>query len=549
MTIYYISPTGSNNNNGLSEGAPKPVSFLNSLVAGDEGVLLGGIYRQPIKIINRIGTANAPILIYNKAGEEAVVDGGWDGVTWPPLFTGPNFINVFRFGSLLDISKCEYIVVSGIIVKNSCGEGIEATMCKNVEIYNCKSYKSFGTAFSFSGNNSTPGTWYGNNYAHDIYLEDVTLAEKWHGKYAPDGTFVRRIANGCNCVNYVENSTLERITIKQAGAEGICAGRNTRNITVRSCISINTRHTGFYFQNSQNSIFDRCLLLKTTSEVAAVGRQEGFTYADEVESLEPPYNSPGSQNNIMRNCIAVNALHGVRFAKVNTNTGHVVENCTFVNCQLPIHVSPIADGFPAPSGCIIQNNIAYNSDVAGISTAAYGAGEGFTWRNNLFFGSAVPTKANGPGTLTSDPLLITPNGTYTYPSDANRYRPGAGSPVINVGYSNGLSVDYGGATRTGVPDIGAFEYVAATPISVNFTADKFAGIGPTTIQFTDLSVPSTGGIVTSWTWSYTMDGGTNWTSFSGEKNPQYTFMCPGCYGIRLTAYDSNGNSATVTKLT
>lgn len=548
MTIYYISPTGNNSNNGLTEGAPKPPSFLSNLSAGDEAQLLGGTYRQQVKINNIVGTNNSPILIYNKAGEDVVIDGGWDGVTWPPLFSSPNYVNVHRFGALLEISNCENVIVSGITVRNSSGEGIEANKCKYVEIYNCKSYKTFGTAFSFSGNNSTPNTWYGNNYAHDLYLEDATLAEKWYGKYAPDGTFVRRIANGCNCVNYVEHTTLERITINRCGAEGICAGRNTRYITVKVCTSIDTRHTGFYFQNTQNSIFDRCLLLKTTAEVNAVGRHEGFTFADEVESLEPPYNAFGSQNNTIVNSIAVNALHGVRFAKVNTNTGHKVENCTFVNCQLPIHVSPIDARFPLPSGCIIQNNIAYNSAIPGLNTAAYGTSGGFTWRNNLFFGSNVPPNANGAGTLTTDPQLITPNGTYTFPADANRYRPGAGSPVINAGYSNGLAIDHAGATRTGVPDIGAFEYAAASPISVNFSADKFAGIGPTTVQFTDLSVPSTGGVVSSWTWSYTLDSGTNWVAFSGEKNPKYTFMCPGCYGIRLTAYDSNGNSATTTKL-
>jgi gliding motility-associated-like protein len=78
------------------------------------------------------------------------------------------------------------------------------------------------------------------------------------------------------------------------------------------------------------------------------------------------------------------------------------------------------------------------------------------------------------------------------------------------------------------------DYVTVNPSpQANFSADKTLACAPFTIQFTDLSVPNAGTIV-SWLWTFG-DGST-----STLQNPQKQFTVPGFYDIGLTVKSSTG---------
>ncbi len=69
-----------------------------------------------------------------------------------------------------------------------------------------------------------------------------------------------------------------------------------------------------------------------------------------------------------------------------------------------------------------------------------------------------------------------------------------------------------------------------------FTANPTSGTTPLAVTFTDKST----NLPTSWTWEYQTDAG-DWTQFSVEQNPEYSFAVAGSYDIRLTATNAGGS--------
>lgn len=69
-----------------------------------------------------------------------------------------------------------------------------------------------------------------------------------------------------------------------------------------------------------------------------------------------------------------------------------------------------------------------------------------------------------------------------------------------------------------------------------FTAVPTSGTAPLAVTFTDQSINSP----TSWNWECRTGGG-DWTQFSVEQSPEYSFATAGSYDIRLTATNAGGS--------
>jgi len=61
------------------------------------------------------------------------------------------------------------------------------------------------------------------------------------------------------------------------------------------------------------------------------------------------------------------------------------------------------------------------------------------------------------------------------------------------------------------------------------------------IQFTDLSIPAEGAIITSWFWDF----GENETSVSSTQHPTYTYTSTGNFVVSLTVTDSKNNTSSI----
>jgi parallel beta-helix repeat protein len=110
--IYYVSTTGNDSNPGT-----QALPFLtiqkgvNSLIAGDQLMVRGGIYHEKINFPIS-GTANNYITLTNFPGEQVIIEG--TGITLP---TNDN-------NGLVTIQGKKYIKVSNITIQNSMWHGI-----------------------------------------------------------------------------------------------------------------------------------------------------------------------------------------------------------------------------------------------------------------------------------------------------------------------------------------------------------------------------------------------------------------------------------------
>lgn len=75
---------------------------------------------------------------------------------------------------------------------------------------------------------------------------------------------------------------------------------------------------------------------------------------------------------------------------------------------------------------------------------------------------------------------------------------------------------------------------------VTFTGTPLSGTEPLEVTF---DATNTGGLVSSWSWEYSTDGGTTWTEFATEEDPTYSFN-EGVYDIRVTATGAGGSDTS-----
>lgn len=462
MTTYYIGPSGSAGNSGLTPSLPKNVAFLNSLTAGDTAILLDGTYNQKVSVEDINGTANNRITIKGQTANGVIISGGWNGVNPPCSSSGVLIIG--EYDAMLSFVNCNYLNVEDITINGSTGEAMEFTLCNNCNVRRIKTNISWGAGCITQGA-SNGGTSENINF-YDCYFNKPTQAWKWH-RQTVCGQEVDFIQSCFGFFWNAKNCRAERCVVADGGAESLVAGRSSENITFYKCISFNGLHNAAYLATTRNSKFQYCLFYNTAALVATEGRQNGLVFRDEEGALNG--GATTSQDNLVEYCIFVNMLNGITWGANATMLRHTVRNCTFINCERPMIIrAPTSTSrrtYPAPVGCVFENNIIYNSAVPGVNTVNQTSG--VTWRNNLLFGSSFPTAAQGVGYLTSNPNLANPNITVTAPLDPNNYKiASASSPAIGSGYNNATSTDFFLGTFSSPIDRGAHHYNSSpgTPV-------------------------------------------------------------------------------------
>ena len=88
------------------------------------------------------------------------------------------------------------------------------------------------------------------------------------------------------------------------------------------------------------------------------------------------------------------------------------------------------------------------------------------------------------------------------------------------------------------------DYVPATGLFPNFSADVQAGPAPLTVNFTDLSYSSAPGGIVAWQWDFDNDG----TIDSTVQNPTHTFTNCGDFDVSLIVIDTANPPATALEL-
>ena len=139
-TRYYVSPEGDNTNSGRTETAPfASLQFAaDTLPPGDTLILLEGTYNERV-IVQRSGTAENPLVIMTKPGDEAIIDGtgielsnfGYDGVFEVALQSHVKLLNLRvenseNVGIVIKGPGVSDIAIVGCYTENTASSGIAA---------------------------------------------------------------------------------------------------------------------------------------------------------------------------------------------------------------------------------------------------------------------------------------------------------------------------------------------------------------------------------------------------------------------------------------
>ncbi|MGA1978692.1 MAG: choice-of-anchor Q domain-containing protein [Bacteroidales bacterium] len=414
-TNYYVSPTGSNNNNGLS--ADKPFKTLQHAadltVPGDTVFAMTGTYTNlntgdNVLNINNSGTANSWIVYKNHPGNTPVIQlyDQWAGI---------------------QVQGADYIVIDGFVVIGN-NDSITPDYAQ--------SQKNNINNPATSGNGIGCAPEYGNssNKPHHIIIRNCTVSKCGGGGiYSVQGDYLRienNIVSECAWYSPYGNSGISLYqnwnSDSSTGIKNYVMGntcyRNEEYIPV-STAGIITDGNGIIIDDSRN-----------TQGGSMLGAYIGKTY-------------------IANNLVFNNGGRGIHC--YSSDKVIVVNNTCFQNCQSPSVQDGEFTAYDTDSVSFI-NNISFPAyDIRPMnesSTSTY-----LTVDHNLWAANSGLANPFGTNTVTNSPDFVLPSDN---PSFANFHlRPG--SAAINAGthfYAPATDKDGNNRSATDSVDIGCYEF-------------------------------------------------------------------------------------------
>lgn len=195
--VYYVSPSGSDQNPGSFTQPWRTIQkAANTVVGGDMVYIRGGTYHERV-LVNRSNTSSLYITFTNYPGEEVILDG--------------TSIDIQYGEGLLHIRKTNFIRVSGLKVQHSNGAGIEVFSASNIMIDNNRTYDTVKSGVS---------VWWSSNVVVDD--NDIALACNAHPNYLASEENISIAASSSN-VEVKNNLVHQAANIPDgyAGGEGI----------------------------------------------------------------------------------------------------------------------------------------------------------------------------------------------------------------------------------------------------------------------------------------------------------------------------------------
>lgn len=428
-TTYYVSASDGNNNNPGNQ-ANKPLrtiqAAINKAQAGDTIDVRAGTYTERLHI-QKPGTADAPIIITAHAGEQPVIDG----------------TNLSISGeALVVVQQSQDVTLNGLTVRNAGGRGIFVDKSSRVTVRGC-----------------TVETCYAGGVQAaqvDTFLIEKCIIHDCARRflaYGPERLNVALLVKYCTDVTIQDNRVFEN------SDRGIAVTIGCKNVAVRRNTCYDNRNGQIDISSAVDVVVESNLCYHTGNEdyLNLNGRRgPGITKGDLKQ-----FQTRGtwhSRNIRISNNIVVGCGTGFRTARPDGRlSGFNFTHNTIVNSTDA--AIKITQREPSMRSFIENNLIATSKDG---EMVAVQRSEGVVWRNNLW--SAFPGQGvfnpssdvvdsdvglvniDAPvaaGTLTADPFKLT--GT---------------SIAINRGIlrADVPRVDFWGAPRDGMPDIGANEY-------------------------------------------------------------------------------------------
>jgi len=210
----YASPNGSDNANGSSTATPQSLNAATgALEAGDTLCLMPGTYPAPIRIVDKSGSANAPITIKTQTGNvgDVVIEGGSGSQKAGVEVTRSSHVHIANLkiqNTLrgIQFNSVNHGSISGNIVTNILQEGIRVGA--NLDNKGLAGSPSAHVSVASNLIENT-GRRQGSNsqgYAYDEFGEGIYIGT---GRYRGDATHDITVDD-----NMLRNTTAESIEIK-----------------------------------------------------------------------------------------------------------------------------------------------------------------------------------------------------------------------------------------------------------------------------------------------------------------------------------------------
>lgn len=446
---YYVATTGNNNDDGSKEKPFATIDKAASLAqAGDSVIIKSGTYFQGARIIfSNSGTIAAPIVFYSEVKHAGIIDG---------KSTVPTIAS--RHG-LLHVTGSN-IVFDGLRIQNSGFFGILITgTLSNVTVKNCYIYNT-----GASGIAAVSG-------ASNINVLYNTVQRACQ---APGGSSL----NTSECITMASvngfevayNTVFDRKSDLNNGGEGIDAKNACSNGKIHNNVVYDLIRVGIYVDAYQKDLNNVEVYANKVYNCV----RGGITVASEEGGIAKGVKV---YNNLVYNIDRV----GIRVAGYQNNGPlqdidiyqNTVYNCgwkgTWENSGLLIEASNLAN-----SGIRIRNNIISGCPMQIKSNTSQNFP--ITVDNNLFFGSngsfsALTTITN---TINLDPQFVdVANLDFRLKQNSPAINKATGTPIAHT--------DFYSFSRDEYPDLGAFEYIAAT--GINDIAKNFLSLKVYTNSF------------------------------------------------------------------
>lgn len=420
---YYISPTGSYLNNGLSASKPRNdfQSIVNLTSAGDTVFFMDGTYTNSCEQCNVIeiknsGNKNAYIVLINYPNHHPKIKfNGWQGIS---IVNGASYIKIIGFE--IEGNNKEVRINDALVQPGSCnnksnfaidprfngnGIGVRSTVNK------------FSHHLVFSGNSihECGGGGIGINQCDYITIEDNEVYNNcWYSIYGTSGISIYQSWNLDTSIGY-------RNFIR-------------RNKCFNNMNLVPVPYFGCKIQDGNGIIFDDS---RNTQNNSILGSYKGKTL---IENNLVWYNGgSGIHVFLSENIDIINNT-----AYLNNQTTEI--NCGQILANSSSNVNIINNILYAPSGKII--NSSYNNSS-------------IQYLNNLHYNGSSAT-LNNSTCINKDPSFIGASKSLQANFHTNTY-----SPTIDAG-SNSLysqsDIEFTKRPIGKLPDIGAYE---GTSISIN----------------------------------------------------------------------------------
>ena len=471
--IFFVAPNGSNANGDGTFDNPwrtigKGVANLNGW---DTLYIREGTYVEQV-VINRSGTAAAPITIAAYPGEEVIIDGR-AGVDSPnsglpsngDLYgTDSRDGTGYRYIPLVSI-EANYIIFEGIHIKRSMGRGLRVwrsgRQTKGVTIRNCKISHSRASGLLLEKD------------CNEVTIEGCDISRS--GNYAP---YARPSAeldwSGGLAVKESRNITIKRSLVHENWGEGFIADtqtNGTKNVTVEGCVFYDNMRPSIYLHAVQSVRLEGNLIYHSNNQEFPTSAGIGVSAAEQQYDVNVPVEDVTIVNNIVVGC-----AHNIGFY-LSLPDRYIQRLSLFFNTFVDGQDMAILEGNAKYRDCEFRNNLIYQSNGTPIISGGSGFDNWFSSHNA--WSETPPSNVRSDDDMIGDPQLESPEAPRPRGQvDPAWFKIKSGSPVIGQASTDiPVGQDYFGFTRDAQPDMGAHEFQGAVSAasSPNASTDDVKG--------------------------------------------------------------------------